>query len=293
MTEKRTFPGALSPEQREALIRQQAEKQRKAEEAQRIAAQKAEAQRLAENKKMQEERKRSELIERFSPKISAKASGITFGILFIVNYAIGGIDRAFSDFYTDTSYGTEMSIQTGPDLGDAIHEAYDPHFHGAYPDEYEYAEQKRFWSHKSHRSKEINGRWKKHMVLLAIEAFILACIVHSIIGTRRMVRKDVDLLLEIEKLSKEHNIHPDIVKKMMLVTPEIIKHMSKESSVYFDLLMNGDLDYEMNPQVFYVASGILEGHLQSHPEDMEKVLKVFDVESLPARIQQAAKQIKR
>lgn len=280
MTEKRTFPGALSPEQREMLARQQAEQQRKAERK---------AQESADKTKTEKQR-RDELVKMFLPKFSSKAAGITVGVLFVVNYAIGGLDRAFSDFYTDTNFSTEVTVQTGPELGPAIREAYDPYYHGAYPSGMEMDVNSKYWKdHKAYRGGNINSRWKRHIVLLAIEAFVLANFLSYKLQTKRNVREDVDTLLEIERLAKEHKVSPDMVKRMLLVTPEIVQHMATESRVYFDLLMSSDIDYEMNPTVFTVASSILEGHLQSHPEDLKKVLEVFDRESLPERVFQATK----
>lgn len=276
MTDKRTFPGALNAEQREALERQQAAEQARSEEEQR----KVQAARLAAAKRAQEQERRTDLVNKFYPKIKGDIAALSFFILLFVNYGIGGIDRAFADFYTDTSFGTEVSIQTGPDLVDAIHEAYDPYFHGAHPDDNEYGEGKQVWSNKSYRSDEINDRWIRHMILLFIEALVLI----GVAAKRGRVRRNVDLMLAIEKSAKQHNVDPKQLKKMMKVAPEIVKHMSKESSVYFEMLMDGTLDADSNPKLLGMATSILEGHLQSHPEDYARVVAVFDEQSLPQNI---------
>ena len=179
---------------------------------------------------------------------------------------VGGIDRYFADYVNERDFGTDIDVQVGPDLGPAIREAYNPCFHGEVNTYY-----------CSKEEGKINSRWKRHMVLLGIEALLVALVLIS--GS--LIRKDIDTMLEFEKKAKQHNIDPKILAKMIKVAPEIVKHMSSESRVYFDMLMDGTLDCESNPVILGMATSILEGHLLAHPEDMKKVLAVFDEQSLP------------
>ena len=97
-------------------------------------------------------------------------------------------------------------------------------------------------------------------------------------------REAIDVMLEIERQAKQNNIDKNLLIRMMNIAPEIVSHMSSETRTYFDILMSGDMDYENNQYVLITAKAILEGHLDSHPEDMKLVLATFKKDSLPRDI---------
>lgn len=264
MTDKKTFPGAMNAEQ-----------QRELEKSRKLAAERAEAKRIIAEQKKKEEQKRADLIKRFAPSISGAKLLKVFGLTVVGNYCIGATDRKVMDYYLDTSYGTEVSVLTGPKLSEAVREAYDPYFHGGS------RHTDAIYFSKAYRNNETNDRWQRHMMLLGIEAFIFACVLIGFACKKQVVVDDIDIMLEIEKRATWRNISRATLNRMVNVAPEIVKHMSKEDSVYFEMLMNGDLDCEQNPQVFAIAKSVLAGHLASHPEDMQRVLAVFDEASLP------------
>ena len=199
--------------------------------------------------------------------VNMKDIFLSVGIFIILNMSFGEFYRLICG---DIKYGTYNYKDVS--LGDAIRETYDPYFHAA---RYEVVYR---WLAKgeSYRSDKINSRFKTHACVLGIEAFILACL---LIGYRKR-HKDKNGILKIEK----HNLDQKFVAMMMKFVPDIVKNMSKESSVYFEMLMDGTLDYEQNPVIFEIAKSILDSHLQSHPEDMKRVLSVFDEKSLPQDI---------
>lgn len=208
--------------------------------------------------------------------VNKKDIFLSVGIFIILNMSFGEFYRLCCG---DIKFGNYRDPQNYKDvsLGDAIRETYDPYFHAArhlmYFD-WDTASYK--GGTKSYRSDEINSRFKTHACVLGIEAFILACL---LIGYRKR-HKDKNGILKIEK----HNLDQKFVTMMMKFVPDIVKNMSKESSVYFEMLMDGTLDYEQNPVIFEIAKSILDSHLQSHPEDMKRVLSVFDEKSLPQDI---------
>ena len=265
MTEKRTFPGAINAAQQELLAKQQ--------EAEKLAAEKANARRIAERQKSEKQKaevqKRKKLIETFAPSMSASSVVKALGTIIAVNYVVGGLDRVGND-YTVDSQGYEDFI--GPNLGDAIHEAYDPYFHGAVG----------FYDAQSYRDSTVNDRWKRHMTIVGIEAFILACILIGRTAKRHSVTEDVDtMLLFKERVTQNKHISQSMIKKMVNVAPEIVDHMSKDSAIYFEMLMKGTFDCEQDSTVLAFAKAVLAGHLASHPADMERVLSVFDERTLP------------
>ena len=262
MTEKRTFPGAMNAEQRAALAEQQA----KQEHLKKLAEQKAEEVRAQAAQKKKEAQRRNAIISKFAPDMKSKF--IKFCTFCVpLNMFLGCADHVLVD---QDPYDKDLGVVVK--TGEAVREAYDPYFHAA---------DNLTLDSKAYRDSKINDRFKRHMALIGIEAFVLACIGLGLLRKRYSVAKDVDVMLEIEKIGKENIIYPQDIKKLMKVAPEIVSHMSSKSSVYFELLMNGEFDCEQNPQVLAITKSILAGHLASHPKDMERVLAVFDEASLP------------
>jgi hypothetical protein len=68
------------------------------------------------------------------------------------------------------------------------------------------------------------------------------------------------------------------VNIMML---KIISHLSKKDQTVFEKLITGDAKMSVE-----TAVAVMEGHLQSHPEDMKLVLDTFDENSIPDIIKQ-------
>ena len=90
-------------------------------------------------------------------------------------------------------------------------------------------------------------------------------------------------MLAIEKLAKEHHLDATAAKKIVKVAPEIIKHMSKDSRVYFDMIMDGQVSVE-DEKFLDIATSIMVGHLESHPEDMERIMTTFYEKSIPQEV---------
>ncbi len=88
-------------------------------------------------------------------------------------------------------------------------------------------------------------------------------------------RNQIDIMLKIDELAKAHNLDATAAKKMLTVAPEIVKHMSADSRVYFDMIMDGKIS--VNDENFVnIATAVMAGHLQSHPEDLQLVKNVFE-----------------
>ncbi len=104
--------------------------------------------------------------------------------------------------------------------------------------------------------------------------------------------KQIDVMLKIEKLAKEHNLDATAAKKMLNVAPEIVKRMSADSRVYFDMMLDGKVAIS-DKNFVNIATMVMAGHLQSHPEDMEQIMTVFDERSIPQEILNLAAKQKR
>ena len=143
-----------------------------------------------------------------------------------------------------------------------------------------------------------NGKFDPHatwMVTVCFQIILaLACVGIAIRqkSKRKEQEHDIDIMLEIEKLAKEHNLDATAAKKMLTIAPEIVKHMSEDSRVYFDMIMDGKVS-TTDENFMNIASAVMAGHLQSHPEDMERIMTVFDERAIPQEILNLAAEQKR
>ena len=107
----------------------------------------------------------------------------------------------------------------------------------------------------------------------------------SAISHNKTSKATVDMMLELKKFGQQYNLNTDQVKKLVESATEIISRMSGDERVYFDMLLNGDLDNTSDKETFMkMATAIMSGHLQTHPEDMKLVMEVYDAKSIPEEI---------
>ena len=133
---------------------------------------------------------------------------------------------------------------------------------------------------------QLIGAWCVNMVIM------LCSLIISIRAARRVNDKcdTVDMMLDLEKFGKQYNLNKTKVKRLVSNAESVIKKMSASERVYFDMLMNGDINIKDQETMKNMAAHIIIGHLRSHPEDAEKILSVFDERTIPesvlAKIQQ-------
>ena len=210
-------------------------------------------------RKKQEQEERDELLIWFEPEFNKKAFARLLAFALGFNALFVGIKAVGS--------------KTTPGK-DVIKEYYQPHFHGADVKDTKVV--------MAHESDEINPLWTKHMMMVAVEALLAAIIVVVYLAKKGKVRRDVDVMLAIKKVGKACNVSPRLLKKMIRVAPEILRHMSAEHFVYFDTLAQGGFDkYTNNDRVYHMAINVIEGYLKTHPEDEKLVFEIFSEESLP------------
>lgn len=135
-----------------------------------------------------------------------------------------------------------------------------------------------------------DGKFDPHFWWYVNAALVLAVSIYSIVNATKKVKTkadsanaQVDIMLEIEKLAKEHKMDPSVAKKIIQIAPDIVKNMSKDSRVYFDMIMDGQVSVE-DEKFLNIATSIMVGHLESHPEDMERIMTTFDEKSIPQEV---------
>ncbi|MBQ5700079.1 MAG: hypothetical protein IIV74_02185 [Alphaproteobacteria bacterium] len=165
------------------------------------------------------------------------------------------------------SYEAEMHDYTGPVLDQrtylqAMGDTYSPFNDGRY---------------------DPHLAWQFNVCVQLILALICIGIAAKNKAERDKAEQNIDMMLEIERLAKEHKLDPGAAKKMLRVAPEIVKNMSADSRVYFDMIIEGKISVADNDFIG-VATAIMAGHLKSHPEDMERVEAVFGNAPVPKEI---------
>ena len=60
--------------------------------------------------------------------------------------------------------------------------------------------------------------------------------------------------------------------------------MSADERIYFDMLMNDDINIADKETIKQFATSIMLGHLESHPSDARKILEIFDEYTIPGAV---------
>ena len=135
-----------------------------------------------------------------------------------------------------------------------------------------------------------DGKFYPHFWWCVNAALVLAVSIYSIVNAKKKVKTkadnanaQVDIMLEIEKLAKEHKMDPSVAKKIIQIAPDIVKNMSKDSRVYFDMIMDGQISVD-DEKFLSIATSIMVGHLETHPEDMDRIMAMFDEKSIPQEV---------
>lgn len=94
----------------------------------------------------------------------------------------------------------------------------------------------------------------------------------------------VDMMLDLEKLQKQYNLNTKQVYRLIFTAKNVIKKMSIDNPVYFNMLMQGDINITNQNAFKNMAVAIICGHLQSYPKDANRVLNAFEEASIPDEI---------
>lgn len=97
------------------------------------------------------------------------------------------------------------------------------------------------------------------------------------------INSQIDIMLEIERMAKERNLDANAAKKILSVAPEIVKHMSADSRLFFDLILDGKIAID-DEKFIKTAIAIMAGHLQSHPKDMNLIMSALETQPLSNEI---------
>ena len=208
----------------------------------------------------------NEKIAAYSKYLPKKHNPITTFIKGnVIMFLLGSV--AWLYFSHQNSYEPEMREYVGPSMDnrtyvEAVKDAYIPFYKGKF---------------------DPHITWMANVCFQIILALACVGIAMRQKSKRKEQEHEIDIMLEIEKFAKEHTFDATAAKKMLTVAPEIVKHMSEDSRVYFDMIMDGKVSAD-DENFMNIAAAVMAGHLQTHPEDMDRVMSVFDEKSIPQEI---------
>ena len=276
MADKKLFPGVTEQDvQKQEMEKQEAIKVAEAkrivlEKAKRAAEEKAAAD-AAEAKvnaeRLEAYKKYLKISDRmptmFNIKQFCKVNALAAASLFM----LGNVSWLFvqSDPYRDSNGHGFVDNPNYKPYKEALHDAYSP-------------------------INTYEGSGFAPSVAWMINVFLSVCVL--VVSSRLLIdtdgKKTVKMMLELEKIGKEYNLDTEEVRRLVNVCKDIIKRMSADKRVYFDMLMSGDISVKDNATFQSMAVSVMSGHLQSHPEDLQMVLDVFDERSMPSEIKAMA-----
>lgn len=129
--------------------------------------------------------------------------------------------------------------------------------------------------------------WYVNMACLLVAAYWGIGVARAKMKQHRINRAQenlVDMMLDMPFIGV-HDAKK--VEKLMKIAPNIVANMSRDRRVYFDTLMNPSDDSNMrsdiinNDSICDMAIEIMVGHLQSHPEDMERAIRICADNDIP------------
>lgn len=208
----------------------------------------------------------NEKIAAYSKYLPKKHNPITTFIKGnVIMFLLGSV--AWLYFSHQNSYEPEMREYVGPSMDnrtyvEAVKDAYIPFYKGKF---------------------DPHITWMANVCFQIILALACVGIAMRQKSKRKEQEHDIDVMLEIEKLAKEHQLDATAAKKMLAIAPEIVKHMSEDSRVYFDMIMDGKVS-TTDENFMNIASAVMAGHLQTHPEDLDRVMSVFDDKAISAEL---------
>ena len=96
----------------------------------------------------------------------------------------------------------------------------------------------------------------------------------------------IDAMNKLKSLGCTYKLNEKSFERLIKVCPDIISKMSADERVYFDMLIEGDIDVVNDKTFRDMAVPIIVGHLKSNPKDLYKIMTAINNKSLPAEMLQ-------
>jgi len=282
MVDKRLFPGVQDDqvasrrsfrEAQEALERQRATEEEQAK--------------VAREAQLKRDRETSEAYRRYGVKsrarlwadkikTSARISGLITGLGLMIGgvaYMISSADT-YEDEYDRIPGGYEYGYNSDGEL-----EMYN--YSGGY-------------QKSTYRVENEPSKFSK--ITLQVSVSMLAVVLLQVLviyGLNRradkihgMQKSGIRTMLDMANQNPDIKIDERALSTLLKIAPEVVSNMSEAEAVYFEMLMDGHLEIVENKTFYDMAIAVMEGWLRTHPKDMERVLTVFDRDSIPQELMQ-------
>lgn len=296
----------LDEQERRQRLRVQEEKR-----LEQLRAQKAEIEAKAEEKKRKDDERKvayfnyinfrptDERREKRSLKDILIGSGVFLGMWAIVSLFGNGVDdeRLFNS-YEKSKRSTELPTRQ------RLRDAFWPISNGWYVErtgDYVMGGQVIEGDYIYRYSKDAKGKFLPRGVWWVNMAFLLTgiCIVIGQMNKNRKENKAVrernkagkaynniamecvDMMMDLKELGRKLNLNDMDIEAIVEKVPDIISKMAESERIYFDMLMNGEIDVQNNKSFYDMAVAIMEGHLKKHPEEFAQILQKFDERTIP------------
>lgn len=126
--------------------------------------------------------------------------------------------------------------------------------------------------------------WTANMLVM-----LMGLIGATVIARRQKMNADyitlhndtVDMMLDLEDFKGNYNLNTYQVARMINNMSGIIREMSEDKRIYFDMILDGRINIRKNDTFLKMATHIMQGHLAGHPNDINKILDVYNWQSVP------------
>lgn len=277
MTEKRLFPGMTKEQARERRTFREAQ-----EALERRRALSEEHAKATRKTQLERDKETSEAYRRYGVESRAgmwtnkiQTSAKISGLITALGVMIGGLAYISSsaDTYEDEYERIPGDYEYGYNSDGEL-------------EIYNYAGG---WNKTTYKVENEPSKFSK--ITLQVSVGMLAMVllqVLAIYGLNRKARKiegmqksGIRAMLDIAKQNPDIKIDERALATLLEIAPAVVSRMSEAEAVYFEMLMDGHLEIIENKTFYDMAVAIMEGWLRKHPKDMERVLTVFEQDSIP------------
>lgn len=95
-----------------------------------------------------------------------------------------------------------------------------------------------------------------------------------------------NFMLDWAEMGKDYHIDPEMLKNIMNdeFALDIIKYMAPAEAVWFEMLLDGNVEIAETPEFRNMATTIMARYLDRHPEAFPQVLEKYDRDAMPPEL---------
>lgn len=92
-----------------------------------------------------------------------------------------------------------------------------------------------------------------------------------------------NFMLDWAEMGRDYAINPKMLKNIMSdrFARDIIAGMSEAEAVWFEMLLDGNVEIADTPEFKNMAIGVMQNYLTRHPEAIQRLLEKYDRDAIP------------